>query len=220
MADVARHGGADEILARPGGRDGAAISVGGVGPGADHRHVADPAPLLGGHAAGRGGGGQTPLAVQGHGADGAELALVQRGFVERGQRDRPGQGRGLGRGARRARRQGQALVAQGLQQGLPTALGKEETRLDLFQTDGGGEGLGAFADQHDVGRFLHHRARRRDRVAGAGQTGHGPRRQVGPVHYGGIQLVLAGGGEDRAASGVEQGIVLHGLNRGLNRVQR
>ncbi|MNY33415.1 hypothetical protein D3C86_1676930 [compost metagenome] len=71
-----------------------------------------------------------------------------------------------------------------------------------------------------MGRLFHHRAGRRDRVTGAGQARYGAGGAVDAVHHGGVQFVLAGGGEDRAASGVEQGVVFHGLNCGLNRVQR
>ena len=116
--------------------------------------------------------------------------------------------------------QGQAGLGQGLDQALPAAFGEEEGRIDLFQTGLGGEGVGAGTDQHDVRRLFHHGAGGGDRVAGGGQPGHGAGGQVRPVHDGGVQLVAAGRGEDGAPPGVEQGIVLHDLNGGLDGVQR
>ena len=158
------------------------------------------------------------LRVQGHGADRAELLLVQR---------RGGQGGlgakiwGAGRGrANGARRHGLAGLGQGLDQTLPAPLGEEIRRIDLLQPDRGGEGVGAGADQHDVGRPLHHRAGGGDGMAGGRQTRDRAGGQVRPVHDGGVQLVPARRREDRAAPGVEQRIVLHDLNGGLHRIHR
>ena len=159
-----------------------------------------------------------PLRVQGHGAHRAELLLVQRRGGQGGLGAKIwGAGRGRAEGARRHRLAG---LGQGLDQTLPAPLGEEIRRIDLLQPDRGGEGVGAGADQHDVGRPLHHRAGGGDGMAGGGQAGDGPGGQVRSVHDGGVQLVTAGRGEDRPAPGVEQGIVLHDLNGGLDRIQR
>src|SRR5690606_4424318 len=93
-------------------------------------------------------------------------------------------------------------------------------RINLLQADRGGERVRPLADQHDVGRLLHHGAGGGDGVAGGGQAGDGAGGAVGPVHDRRIKLVAAGGGEDGPASGVEQRIVFHHLDRRLDRVQR
>src|SRR5690348_13643156 len=66
--DLVGGGEADEELAVPGRRDGAACVVG-KRAGADDRAVPDAAGLLAGHPAGRGRGGEVAAAVAGDGAD-------------------------------------------------------------------------------------------------------------------------------------------------------
>src|SRR5690349_11390248 len=105
-ADVAGDRGADVELAVARCGYGAAVAVGGVGASPNHRHLADPAPALRGGAARRGPGGEAALAVQRHGADGAEFALVQRRSGEIVLRLRA-------RGAGGAFGDGQVLLAQG-----------------------------------------------------------------------------------------------------------
>src|SRR6478736_5003802 len=68
------HASAHEELAGPGCRDRAGPVVR-VSPRADHRRVADPAPALAGQPAGRGRGGEMPVAVARHRADSAVLEV-------------------------------------------------------------------------------------------------------------------------------------------------
>jgi len=69
LEGAAHEADADDRLAGPGGRSGAEPVVG-VGAGADHRGVADPAATLPGDAAGRGRGRDVAGAVAGHGPHG------------------------------------------------------------------------------------------------------------------------------------------------------
>ena len=51
-------------------------------------------------------------------------------------------------------------------------------------------------------------------------SGHPPGLQIRAIHDGGIQLILALGGKDRAVARVEQRIVLENIDGGLDCIQR
>src|SRR5579875_645932 len=72
--DVVSYGVTDEVFAPAGAGDGAGIVVG-IGAGPNYRRVADTAGPLVGHAAGGGARRQIAIAVEGHGADSAEVPL-------------------------------------------------------------------------------------------------------------------------------------------------
>src|SRR5882724_6917280 len=119
---------ADEELAVAGRRHRAGCVVG-VGAGADHRAVADPAGRLTRHPAGRGRGGEITLAVAGDSAYGA----------------------GLGRGWRALGECGPQLP--------PALVCAEVTRLGKCDVLLAAEGEGARTDQKYMVRVLHHSAR-------------------------------------------------------------
>ena len=189
---LVRHAGADEELARPGGRNRAGAIVGIVAR-ADHRRIADPAPALAGQPAGGSGRGDVAFAVDRHRADGAVLEVdVEPAEVAR---------------------------LQFLQ--LPPPLGRREpVGIDHLDALLARELLGAFAAEEHVRRILHHRASQADRVPYVGHPGHRPGGAVAAVHDRGVELVDAIVGEHRAAPGVEPGIVLEHHDRGLDRVER
>src|SRR5690606_12889473 len=124
--DLVRGGGAYVELAPAGTRHRAARI--GPGAGADQWGVADPAPALVGHAAGRGAGGQLAGAVQRDRANGTEVGM-RRGRTRTGLA---------------------TLARQRILQLLPALLGAEPGRVDQLDAALAGEGLGAFADQHHV----------------------------------------------------------------------
>ena len=66
----------------------------------------------------------------------------------------------------------------------------------------------------------HHLARKRDRVADARDACHGARIAGTAIHDRGVEFDVAVPGEYRAAPGVEQRIVLHRLDCGLDRIHR
>jgi hypothetical protein len=115
---------------------------------------------------------------------------------------------------------GRPFLLQLLDQRLPAALGKKETWLHLLQAHLGRKAVGARANQHHIRRLLHHRARQADGVARAGDAGHRSCLQGCAIHDRRVQLVLALGGEDRAAPCVEEWIVFENPNRGFDGVER
>jgi hypothetical protein len=119
-----------------------------------------------------------------------------------------------------ALRDRQIVGAQILFELLPAALGEEERRIDFFEVLRAREGFGAFADQHDVPRSLHHSARGADRVARVREAGDGACGARAAVHDRGVEFVAAFGGEHRAATGVEQRIVFHFTDNGFDGVER
>ena len=203
MSDV----GADEELAGSGGGN-AANAVLRVSAGADHRRIADAAPAFGRGAAGRRAGGDVAAAIKGDDADSAELVVIRIGFV------RGGVDRAFG-----PFRDRQAIAAQSLFKLVPTARCVEIDGEDFFQVLRPRERFGAFADQHDVWRMLHNGARGADRVTRVGDAGDGASSSCAAVHDGGVEFVAAFGGEDGAAAGIEERIVLHFGDHGFNRVK-
>ena len=83
-----------------------------------------------------------------------------------------------------------------------------------------GEVIGAGADQHDVGRLLHHRAGERDRMARALHIGN----RAGPhglaIHDRRIELVGAIRRKNRATAGVEERIIFEELDGGFDSIER
>ena len=194
---------ADELLASPGAGDRGSLVVG-VGAGADDRHVADAADPLVHRAAGRGGGRQVAVAVHGHRADRAELrgaALAAAGARVAGV---------VALGIRRSvpTRGPARPLAPDLPKALQLGLGRE-VGLDV-PLDAGRhrEVVGALAAEEDVGRVLHHAPGEPHRVADVPHAGHRAAGQGAAVHDRGVEFVGADGGEDRAAAGVEPGVVL------------
>ena len=57
-------------------------------------------------------------------------------------------------------------------------------------------------------------------MANLGDTGHSAGIQRRAIHDGGIQLIASGCGEDRATTGIEQGIVFQAVDHCHNRVER
>ena len=82
------------------------------------------------------------------------------------------------------------------------------------------EGERAVADQQHMRRVFHDRARRQHRVLRSADPGDGPGTAVAPLHDGSIHLLRAGGGEDGAAPGIEQRIVLERDNGNRHCVER
>ena len=68
--------------------------------------------------------------------------------------------------------------------------------------------------------MLHDRARRQDRVSRPEDAGDGAGPAVAPIHHRGVHLLRAGGGEDGAAPGIEQRVVLERDDRRGHRIER
>ena len=68
--------------------------------------------------------------------------------------------------------------------------------------------------------MLHHGPRRENRIARTADAGDGAGRAIAPIHDGGVHLLLAGGGIDRAASGIEERLVLERHHGGGHRIER
>ena len=194
---------ANELLAPAGAGDGRGGVVR-VGAGADHRYVADAADPLEHGAPRRRGRGQVAVAVQGHGADGAEVAGAAKAGVRTGV----------------AR-----VVAQGVRGGISAALcggtslgpefaiplklllrGEVGLRLPAYAGDDT-EVVGPGADEQDVRRVLHDPARQGDRVADVLHSGHRAAGQSASVHDRGIHLVGSDGREDGTSAGIEARVV-------------
>ena len=92
---------------------------------------------------------------------------------------------------------------------------KKNARVDLFDAARAGEGLRALADQHDVRRMLHHGARKLDGMADVGEIGDGAGGAGAAVHDRSVEMVEAVCAEDSAAPGIEERIVLHFADHGL-----
>ena len=78
----------------------------------------------------------------------------------------------------------------------------------------------AFADQQDVRRVLQTARAARIGFFGPQIAGDRAGPAVAPVHHRGVHLLRAGGGEHRAASGIEQRIVLERDHRFRDRIER
>jgi hypothetical protein len=76
------------------------------------------------------------------------------------------------------------------------------------------------ADQQHVRRAFHDRTRRENRVARPENAGDRAGAAVAPVHHRGVHLLGSGAGEHRAASGIEQRVVLERDHRFGHRVER
>ena len=190
-ADLVRDDRADEVFAAAGRGDRAGRVVR-VGAGADDRRVADAAPALVRHAAGRGRGGEVAVPVARDGADRAEEADVLIG------------GGGDALGLLRLLRFLELLPAP---LGVEVAAGHE--RHALFER----ELLRAFAREQHVRRALHDHARKLDRVLDVPHARDGAGFLRRAVHDGGVELVDAGVVEHRALAGVEERRVLQDLHR-------
>ena len=68
--------------------------------------------------------------------------------------------------------------------------------------------------------MLHHGARRQDRVLRPENAGDRAGPAVAPVHHRGVHFLRAGGGEHRAAAGIEQRVVFQRDDRFRDRVER
>ena len=124
------------------------------------------------------------------------------------------------RRACRALRDRQIVRAQVLFELLPAAFGEEIGWIDFFEVLRARKRLGALADQHDVPRVLHHRARGADRVTRVREASDAARRARAAVHNRGVEFVAAFGCEDSATACIEQRIVFHFADHGFNRIER
>ena len=82
-----------------------------------------------------------------------------------------------------------------------------------------GEFIRSTTAEHYVLRVFHHPSGGRDGIFYVLHTRHGTGFQVLAIHDGGIQLMLAGVGEYRPFSGVEERIILQKSDNGLYYVQ-
>src|SRR5262245_50549509 len=162
----------------------------GVGAGANHRAVADPAGHLTGYPAGRGRGGEIALAVAGDGTYGTG----------------PGRGR---------RAPGKCAL-----QFPPALLGAEVAELLKGDVLLAAEGEGALSDQQYMVRVFHHGACRQYRVARSEDTGHRARPVIPPVHHRSVHLLASRNSVDAASAGVEQRVVFEGDNRLRHGIER
>jgi hypothetical protein len=121
-------------------------------------------------------------------------------------------------GSPRTRRDGKVFLSQLLNEILPAALGKEEAGGFLLESVLDGEGFGSGAGEHDIWRFLHDGAGEVDGMARVLDVGDGSGFHSGAVHDRSVHLISSVGGEDGAASGVEERIVFKDLDRGLHGV--
>ena len=209
-ADGSGYGEADEVFAGSGGGDGAGL-VGGVGSGSDDGRVADAIPAFCGQASGGGSGGDVALLVEG---DDAYCSI----FVVVGRLEEGGLTCGFRRRSGGAGRDGQVFLLEFFDEILPARFGEEEALRLLLEADVSGEGVCSGADHHYVFRFVHDGAGEGDGMAGVLDVGDGSGLHGGSVHDGGVHLIGAVGGEDGAASGVEERIVFEDFDGGLDGV--
>ena len=127
---------------------------------------------------------------------------------------------GRGRHAGGARRNGLAFLAKLPHERLPARLGEEVAGRLLFEAGLQREGVGAFANEEDVRRLFHHRARQADGMPRARDVGHGAGFERGAIHDGCVHLVAAVGGEDGSLAGVEERIVFENVDCRLDRIER
>ena len=183
----------DEELPVAGGRDRAGAIVG-VGAGADDGRVADAAPALVGHAAGRRGRRQVAVGVQRHGTHGRVPAFrkLQAGLL---------------------------VGPDGLELPAPE-FGDEPGLVHELQFVIGREAHRPLADEHDVRRVVHDAQGRLHRMADAFDRGDCAGIEVRAVHDRGVHFHGAGVGQHRTPSGVELGRVLEDADGGDHRVDR
>src|SRR5580700_10003952 len=197
--DLVRRAEADEKLAVSGRRHSAGRVVG-IGAGTNNRAVAYASGQLAGHAAGRGRRGEIAVPVAGDRTDRAVPARLVMLY--------------------RVVRETAVLHFEGSPQGLPAALGIKIIGLGEGESLSAAEGEGALADQQYVRRTLHDSTSSQDRVLRAADAGHGAGPAVPAIHHGSIHLMRAGGGKHRAASGIEQRLVLQCGDGRRHRVER
>jgi len=90
---------------------------------------------------------------------------------------------------------------------------KRNLSSTCFQAHLGRKAVGAFANQHHIRRLLHHRARQADGWRVRVTPATAPAFRVAPSMIAASKLVLALGGEDRAAPCVEEWIVFENPGR-------
>ncbi len=117
-----------------------------------------------------------------------------------------------------ARRNRKALLLQVADEALPALLGEEVGGVDLLEADAGGELVGTGAAEHHELRLLHDGFGEGDGILGPRDAGDGSGFHGLAVHDGGVELVLAVGGEDGAFAGVEERIVLEHVEAGFDGV--
>jgi hypothetical protein len=102
----------------------------------------------------------------------------------------------------------------------PLTLGDESLGVALGQPGGAGEGQRALPHEQHVAAVIEDPAGERHGIGDAGDGAHGAAAEPIPHHDRGVQLHGGVGGEDRAAAGVEAGMILQGPDRGLDRLER
>ena len=83
-----------------------------------------------------------------------------------------------------------------------------------------GEGLRPLADQHDVRGMLHHGAGKLDGMADVGEVGDRARGAGATIHDRSVEMIDPVCAKDSAAPGIEERIVFHFADDGLNRIER
>ncbi len=141
--------------------------------------IADAAPALAGHPAGRGRGGEVAVGIERDRADGAE------------------QMRGVDRRLLLARHASNCCQRSSVRNQAGSTCSSP-----LLER----EAVGAVAREHHVRAVVHHRAREVDRVARARDPGDRAGLLRLAVHDRGIEFILALGGEHRAAPALNSGL--------------
>ncbi len=105
-----------------------------------------------------------------------------------------------------ARGDGQVLLLELLDEVLPAILGEKEAGRLLLEADVDGEGVSSGANHHYVLRFVHDGAGEGDGVARVLDVGDGSGFEGCSVHYSGVHLIGAVGGEDGSAPALKRGL--------------
>ena len=182
--------GADEIFPRAGCRHGRRAVVG-VGPGADQRRIADPAPALGGEAASRGRRRDMAVDVDRDGSDGAVFdRIVEPAFCE------------------------EFLELS------PALRDFEPAVRDLLDAVLAREQIGILAGQEDVRSLIEQEARETDRRSCRPEARDRSCAAFAALHDGGVELDASRRGEHASASRIEAAVLLEHPHRRLHGVER
>ena len=202
----------------PAGEGDGSGEIVGVTATPDEGGVADAAGSLVESAAGRGGGGQVAMGIEGDCADGVMAA--ESGRVRVGRKS------GLGtfvvvEDVAREGFVGQAggLAGLGMGEALAFAVENQFSVVDKGHAVRLGELLGTVADEVDVGALFEDKPRGLNGVAEMLNTGNAASLHATPIHEKRIQLHTAIGGKEAAATGIEGGIVFKDGDRGFNSIE-
>ena len=146
------------------------------------------------------------MSVEGYNSDGAEFMVCRKRRYCPLRFWRSG----------RPRRNRVAALSKCFFQFLPAPFSKKKGWIDELQSLLLRESICAFACEHDVRRLLHHRSRQRDRMASASDSCHGSRIESRAIHDRCIEFIASGRSKHGAASGIEERIIFHEADRGLD----